>query len=354
MVAQPILQEHLCWSSSAGGTAVENLLKTDRVASKVTSIETGKLYCYRRDSTSIGTVVSTLATCPRLMRLVVNTWSGLEVVPSIPSPPIGTFPQLTTFYIGCGRYDGWIPLRTFCLILQLMPTLHTLTIGDIRNTSSDTISDIPYPPCQLRSFAVSDARSVEFQSYDWLLHNSKNSLRQLHTHYMSSHSTSTKSLLRVLPDLGSSLREFRCLGCWDQQLTLCVLQHCHKLEALACCNSPNILSGLASAACAKTLQRFTATQVSLIEFPEPLDDGRYYFNSSRGLFMEVLSPRELVAMRRVVQRRVLPQLKEWKLQTVPFKRLINIHVVEVVALKNECDKHGVVLDLARYDEVIKQ
>jgi len=266
VVAQPILQEHLCWSSSEGRVAVENLLKVDRVASKVTTIEAGRTYCELCDidgpcscGISIQTV-STLATFPRLTRLAIHIWSGLNVALSIPSTPIRAFPQLTTFRILCSNnYGGRVPLRTFCLILQLMPALHTLSIGDISNTSSDTISDIPYPPCRLRSFAVSDARGVEFQSYDWILHNSKNSLQTLYGYRISP--ASQASLLRAIPHLGAALREFRCLGCWESDVVLSVLQHCHKLEALACCNGPNILHDLANVACAKTLRRFTATKM---------------------------------------------------------------------------------------------
>ena len=147
-------------------------------------------------------MVTTLPTCPRLNRLVVNTWSGLDVVPSIPSTPISTLPQLTTLRIGSSGLYGRVPLRTFCLISQLMPALHTLSIGDIRNTSSDTIDDVLYPPCRLRSFVVSDARAIEFQSYDWLLHNSPNSLQILHTYGILSQAVA--SLLRALPHIGPS------------------------------------------------------------------------------------------------------------------------------------------------------
>lgn len=344
-VAQPILQEHLCWNSPAGKTAVENLLKIDGVASKVTSIEAGGKYCKVWDpiepcpcSISIETVVTTLATYPRLTRLVVNSWSGLHVAPSIPPTPIRTFPQLTTLRIGSSYVYGWIPLRSFCLILQLMPALHTLSIGDIRNTSSDTIDDIPYPPCQLRSFAVSDGRAVEFQSYDWLLHNSKNSLQILQMYYILP--DAIEPLLRAMPHIGPSLREFRCLECRDSQIVLSALQHCHKLEALACCRSPNILDNLVNAACAKTLQRFNATNLELI----PSDEG--------GHFMVFWSAGELAAMRQVVQSRILPQLKEWKLQTWDKGPLIAVSKGELIALKNECIKHDVVFDFARYDEVI--
>ena len=358
VVAQPILQEHLCWKSSTGKTAVENLLKIDGVASKVISIEAGKTYCEMCGegkpcscSISIETVVTTLATCPRLIRLVVNTWSGLDVVPSIPSTPIRTFPQLTTLRIGSTHCQGRIPLRTFCLILQLMPVLHTLSIGDISNTSSDTIDDIPRPPCQLRSFVVSDARAVEFQSYDWLLHNSKNTLQILHTYCILPDAVA--SLLRAMPHVGPSLREFRCLGCWDLQIVLSALQHCYKLEALACCNSPIILDDLANAACAKTLQRFTATKVSFIQSMEPLDEGEHLIDDCREFVLEFWSAEELAAMRQLVQRRILPQLKEWELRTWDRERLVAVPKDELIALRSECERHGVVFDFARYDEVIK-
>lgn len=359
VVAQPILQEHLCWSSSAGKTAVENLLKIDGVASKVTSIEAGKTYCEMCDlgepcscSISIETMVTTLTTCPRLTRLVVNTWSGFDVVPPIQSTLIRTLPRLTTLRIGSSHFNSRIPLRTFCLILQSMPALHTLSIGDISNTSSDTIDDIPHPPCQLRSFVVSDARAVEFQSYDWLLHNSKDSLQILHTYCILPHAVA--SLLRALPLVGPSLREFRCLGCWDSQIVLSALQHCHKLEALACCNSPNILDDLANAACAKTLQRFTATKVSFIQTPVPLDEGEHLTDDFREFVLEFWSAEELAAMRQLVQRRTLPQLKEWELRTWDRERVVAVPKDELIALRNECDRHGIVFDFARYDEVIKR
>jgi hypothetical protein len=360
VIAQPILQEHLCWSSSAGETAVENLLKIDGVASKVTSFTSGKMYCELCDlgepcscSISIETVVKTLAKCPRLTRLVVNawSWSGLFVAPSIPSTPISTFPQLTTLRIGNSHFNGRIPLRTFCLLLQLMPVLHTLSIGDISSTSSDTIDDIPHPPCQLRSFVVSDARAVEFQSYDWLLHNSKNSLQILHTYCILPDAVA--SLLRALPHVGPSLREFRCLGCWDSQIVLSALQHCDKLEALACCNSPNILDDLANAACAKTLQRFTATKVSFIQTPAPLDEEEHLIDDYREFVLEFWSAGELAAMRQLVQRRILPQLKEWELRTWDRERLVAVPKDDLIALRSECDRHGIVFDFARYDEVIK-
>ncbi len=354
-VAQPILQEHLCWNSSAGKTAVENLLEIDGVTSRVTSIEAGKRYCETCDpikecscGISIETVVTTLATCPRLTRLVFHRWRrGLDVAPSTPPTSIRTFPQLTTLLIGSSYFYDRIPLRSFCLILQLMPALHTLSIGDIRGTSSDTIDDIPYPPCQLHSFVVSDARSIGFQSYDWLLHNSKNSLQILQTYYILPDAIA--SLLRALPSIGPSLREFRCLGCRDSRVVLSALQHCHKLEALACCHGPNILDNLANAACAKTLQRFTATRVNFI--------GSYEGDRSLGrfddLFMEFWSAGELAAMRQVVQRRILPQLKEWKLRMWVRERLLGVPKDELIALKNECNKHGVVFDFAQYDEVIE-
>lgn len=358
VVAQPILQEHLCWKSSAGKIAVENLLKIDSVVSKVTSIEAGKTYCEVCDlgkpcscSISIKTLVTTLATCPRLTRLVVNTWTGLDVAPSIPPTPISTLPQLTTLRIGSSHPSGRIPLRSFCLILQLMPALHTLSIVDISNTSSDTIDDIPYPPCQLRSFVVSDARAIEFQSYDWLLHNSHNSLQALHTYCILPDAVA--SLLRTLPHIGPSLREFRCLGCWDSQIVLSVLQHCHKLEALSCCHSPNILDDLANAACAKTLQRLTATKVSLTQYPATLGEGDHFIGKRREFVVEFWYAGELAAMRQVVERRILPQLKELGLRTWDRERLVDVPKDELIALKNVCDTHGVVFNFARYDEVIK-
>jgi len=353
-VAQPILQEHLCWSSSLGRVAVENLLKVDRVATKVTTIEAGRTYCElcAQDGScscgiSIQMVVSTLATFPRLMRLAIPIWSGLDVALSIPSTPIRAFPQLTTFRILCTDKDGgWVPLRTFCLILQLMPALHTLSIGDISNASSDIISDIPYPPCQLRSFAVSDARGVEFQSYEWILHNSKNSLQILHTCGLVP--ASQASLLRAIPHLGVTLRELRCLGCWDSEIVLSVLQHCHKLEALACCDGPDILHDLANAACAKTLRRFTATKVRRTVTTRP---SGYVLDEYNGLVIRFWCSDELAAMRQVVQRHALPQLEEWNLQTRAKERLVDVPVDELTALKDECDRQGVVFGFARYNEV---
>ena len=351
IVAQPILQEHLCWNSREGKTAVENLLRIDGVASRVTSIEARKWYCGSCDpiepcpcSISIETLVTTLATYPRLTRLVVDRWSGLHVAPFIPPTPIRTFPQLTTLRIG----SSFVPIRfrSFCLILQLMPALHTPAIGDFRNASSDTIDDIPYPPCQLRSFTVSDGHSVEFHSYDWLLHNSKSSLQILRTYSISP--DAIEFLIRALPHIGPSLREFRCLGCWDSQVALSALQHCHKLEALACCHSPNILDNLANAACAKTLLRFNATKLELIGS----DEADRFIGDFGERFMEFWSAEELVAMRQAVQSRILPQLKEWKLQTWEKGPLVGVPKDELIALKNECDRHGVVFDFARYDEVI--
>jgi len=352
-VAQPILQEHLCWSSSSGRVAVENLLKVDTVASKVTTIEAGRTYCelcYKQRSCSCGisiqTVVSTLATFPRLTRLTIPIWSGLDVALSILSTPIRGFPQLTTFRILCtNNRGGRVPLRTFCLILQLMPALHTLSIGDINNTLSDSISDIPYPPCQLRSFAVSDARDIAFQSYDWILHNSKNSLQIL---YMDGlFSASQASLLRAIPHLGATLREFRCLRCWDSKIVLSVLQHCHKLEGLACCNGPKILHELANAACAKTLRRFTATKVRRTVTRRSSG----YVLSDYGTIIRFWSSDELAAMRQMVQRHALPQLEEWNLQTWAEERLVDVPVDELTALKDECERQGVVFGFARYDEV---
>jgi hypothetical protein len=357
IVAQPILQEHLCWRSSAGKMAVANLLKIDKVASKVTSLEAGKTCCelcalgeHRSCSISIETVVTILTTCPRLTRLVVNNWSGLHVAPSIPSIPIRTFSRLTILRIGTSNFHDRIPLRTFCLILQVMPALHTLSIGDISNTSSDAIDDIPYPPCQLRSLVVSDARAVDFQSYEWLLHNSGDSLKILHTYCVPPDAVA--SLLRALPHVGPSLREFHCIGCWDSQIVLSVSQHCHKLEALACCNGPNILGDLANAACAKTLQRFTATKVALVESPVLLGDGEYLMGNFSDVVLEFWSSGELTAMQQAVQRRVLPQLKEWRLQTWAKERIVAVSKDELITLKNECDKHGVIFEFARYDEVI--
>jgi hypothetical protein len=296
-VAQPILQEHLCWSSLKGKAVVEDLLKIDRVAIKVASIEVGQLYCNKCSlgepcscGISIEIVVSTLAMCPRLTRLTINTWDVIDVTPSIPPSPIKTFPQLTTFRIGCSVHSHRIPLRAFCLVLQLMPALHTLSIGDIRNTSSDETSDIPHPPCQLRSFIVADARGIDFQSYDWLLHNSQHSLQMLHTYCILPGAVA--SLLRALRHLGPSLREFRCMGCWNSQVPLSALQLCHKLEAFVSCSSPDVLDEL-----------------------------------------------------------TLPQLREWKLQTWAKERLVDVSVNELIALKNECDIQGVVFDFARYNEV---
>jgi len=227
-----------------------------------------------------------------------------------------------------------------------MPALHTLSIGDTSNTLSDSISDIPYPPCQLRSFAVSDARSVEFQSYDWILHNSKNSLQILYMYSILR--ASQASLLRAIPHLGAALREFRCLGCWGSEIVLSVLQHCHKLEALACCDGPDILHELANAACAKTLRRFTATKVRRTVTIRP---SGYVLDEYNGVVIRFWCSDELAAMRQMVQRHALPQLEEWNLQTWAKGRLVNVPMDELTALKDECDRQGVVFGFARYDEV---
>ena len=343
VVAQPILQAHLCWSTSAGKTAVENLLKIDGMASKVTSIEAGKTFCETCETCnpggpcscgiSIETVITILPTCPRLNRLVVNKWSGIDVASSIPSTPISTLPQLTTLCIGS---NNRLSLRTFCLILQLMPALHTLSIDDIRNTSNDTIDDIPYPPCRLRSFVVWDARDIEF---DWLFHNSKDSLRIFNMY--SNSPRNTVSFFRSLAHIGPSLRIFRCLGCWDSQVVLFALQHCHKLEALACCSGLDILDDLANAACANTLRRFTAAKVI-----------RTVERRSKEWVIMFWSSEVLARMRQVVQKGVLPQLKECRLLTWAKERLVAVPKDELIALKNECDRHGVVFDFARFDEAI--
>ena len=134
---------------------------------------------------------------------------------------------------------------------------------------------------------------------------------------------------------------------------LSALQHCPKLEALCCCHSPNILDDLANAACAKTLQRLTATKVSLTQYPATLDEGDNFVGDCREFVVEFWYAGELAAMRQMVERRILPQLKELELRTWDRERLVDVPKDELIALKNVCDRHGFVFKFSRYDEVIK-
>ena len=56
-------------------------------------------------------------------------------------------------------------------------------------------------------------------------------------------------------------------------------------------------------------------------------------------------------MRQMVQRHTLPQLEEWNLQTWAKGRLVNVPMDELTALKDECDRQGIVFGFARYNEV---
>ncbi|KZV99472.1 hypothetical protein EXIGLDRAFT_831418 [Exidia glandulosa HHB12029] len=177
--ASTVNVRHLYLRRATAETLANAVSRDDRYL-HVQSLQIGRKFCLDCNTSrtsctngvSVTTLLDTLAKCTNVRHLALHEW--LDLGASVDYSAYAGFSSITTFRLGpSSDRSRSLDLRSFCHLLQLLPSLKHLAVGDLCKMD-ESIVDIPSPPFVLVSLAVSDAY---FSSYGWLLAHSTHSLR---------------------------------------------------------------------------------------------------------------------------------------------------------------------------------
>lgn len=278
---------------------------------------------------SVDTLLWTLSCCPNIRHLVVHEWLDLDSPTQEDRFLCRPFPNLTSFRVGDCDVAKRLRLRSFCLLLRLMPCLRRLAIGDLDGIS-ESISDIPAPSFQLESLSVTDARGIHFRNYEWLLENSATSLRTLWVYGI--HRPSCRaSLLNAMRHVAPALRVLYYHASAEEKFSS-LLQKCTALEELCVRDlTINRLPPLIIPA-HPTLRKIVLAATAYFATLNRRGMVRFYDADEVQLLTAMLAEREYT----------FPRLQELAIETIP-SAVVNAPVEELWALRKMCERKGVQL-----------
>ncbi|KZV99480.1 hypothetical protein EXIGLDRAFT_724958 [Exidia glandulosa HHB12029] len=291
---------------------------------------------------SMAMLLTVLSMCTNVRNVAVNEWLDLQLSPTVDySVYAPGFSSITTFSVGSSlRSARTLDLRSFCQLLRLLPSLKRLTFGDISRTT-EFIADIPPPDFALESLAVSDARSIYFQSYEWLLAHSAHSLRVFWVYGVFGEqpwASIAASLKTIAPSLNTL---YYYLG-FFAGLDGGVFRSCVQLEELCIGDLTSTVSSAIYTLPSLRKLVLAATSTTILH-GEELEYLRFFSSFElRRLVDMLVRPRE----------ETFPKLEVLAIETamsaVPMR---DPPYVELKALRAACEARGVVFQFSRMKEV---